>query len=75
MPRHPFRCSPDQQVICAGLDRLRTELEIPAGFPDDVMAEINNEECFRRMWSRVDVGVEAGGTETDLFAGINLEDN
>ena len=39
MPRHPFRCSPDQQVICAGLDRLRTELEIPAGFPDDVMAE------------------------------------
>ena len=45
------------------------------GLPEDVMAELNNEECFRRMWSRVDVGVAPGGTETDLFAGINPEDD
>ncbi len=37
MARLPFRCSDD--VICAGLDALRVELEIPAHFSDEVLAE------------------------------------
>lgn len=37
MARLPFRCSDD--VICAGLDALRVELEIPEHFSDEVLAE------------------------------------
>ena len=37
MARLPFRCEDD--VICAGLDALRVELEIPTTFPDDVLDE------------------------------------
>lgn len=37
MARLPFRCSDD--VICAGLDALRVELEIPDDFPAEVIAE------------------------------------
>jgi len=37
MARLPFRC--DDAVICEGLAALRTELEIPERFPDDVISE------------------------------------
>lgn len=37
------------------------------GLPADVMAELNTEECFTRVWSKVDVG---DAVETDLFAGV-----
>ncbi len=37
MARLPFRC--DDAVICEGLAALRTELEIPDRFPDEVIAE------------------------------------
>ena len=37
------------------------------------MQELNDEECFRRVWSRVPVEVDAEGVERDLFAGIELE--
>ncbi len=37
MARLPFRC--DDDVICKGLDALRTELEVPKAFPDEVIAE------------------------------------
>ena len=37
------------------------------GLPADVMAALNNEECFTRVWSKVDVQDEV---ETDLFAGV-----
>ncbi len=37
MARLPFRCS--DEVICAGLDALRVELEIPDEFSDQVLAE------------------------------------
>ncbi len=39
MPSVPYRCSPDDAEICAGLEQIRAELEIPAGFGDDVLAE------------------------------------
>ncbi|MEM7095667.1 MAG: PIG-L family deacetylase [Actinomycetota bacterium] len=42
------------------------------GLPDEAMREINHEETFRRMWSRVSVGAP-GEVETDLFAGIETE--
>lgn len=38
------------------------------GLPDDVMAALNNEECFERVWSKV----EAAMPETDMFAGIEV---
>ncbi len=39
MARLPYRCAPNQAVICEGLDSLRTELEIPEGFSAEVVAE------------------------------------
>ncbi|HAY66791.1 MAG TPA: hypothetical protein DCY82_00695 [Acidimicrobiaceae bacterium] len=38
------------------------------GLPADVMASLNKEECFERVWSKVDAPVP----ETDLFAGIEV---
>jgi len=38
------------------------------GLPDEVMAELNQEECFARVWSKV----EAAVPETDLFEGIEV---
>lgn len=43
------------------------------GLPEDVMAELNDEECFRRVWSRVDTGTAADEVERDLFAGVTPE--
>lgn len=37
MARLPFRCA--DEVICAGLEALRAELEIPESFSDEVLAE------------------------------------
>ncbi len=39
MARLPYRCAPNQTVIGEGLEALRTELEVPKGFSDAVMAE------------------------------------
>lgn len=41
------------------------------GLPQGVMRELNDEECFRRVWSRVPVGPTPLGHETDLFAGVD----
>jgi len=38
------------------------------GLPTDVMAELNSEECFQRVWSKVDAALP----ETDLFSGIDV---
>ena len=37
------------------------------GLPVDVMAALNKEECFARVWSKADAEIP----ETDLFAGID----
>lgn len=37
MPRVPYRC--DDSMICQGLEAVRTELEIPTEFSDEVLAE------------------------------------
>ena len=37
MALHPFRC--DDKVICEGLQALRTELDVPAAFTPEVIAE------------------------------------
>jgi len=39
MARLPYRCAPNQAVICRGLDALRAELEVPTGFSDEVMVD------------------------------------
>lgn len=39
MARLHYRCSPNQAVICKGLEKLREELDVPTGFSDEVMAE------------------------------------
>ncbi|MDG1367674.1 MAG: hypothetical protein P8I99_13675 [Acidimicrobiales bacterium] len=38
MPRQPFRCPPDPEIV-AGFERIRERLEIPAEFPQDVLQE------------------------------------
>ena len=37
MAKSPFRC--EDKIICAGLHALRTELEVPEGFSDEVIRE------------------------------------
>lgn len=37
MPHIPYRC--DDKVICAGLQAVRSELEVPMGFSDEVISE------------------------------------
>ncbi len=37
MPRLPYTC--DDEVICSGLSAVRTELEVPTSFSDEVIAE------------------------------------
>ncbi len=37
MPSVPYLC--EDQVICEGLDALRSQLEVPTGFSDEVIAE------------------------------------
>lgn len=39
MARLPYRCSPNQAEICHGLHQIRTELDVPEAFSDEVMAE------------------------------------
>ncbi len=39
MPRVPYVCSAEHRSICAGLERIRAELEIPEEFPAAVRAE------------------------------------
>lgn len=43
------------------------------GLPDDVMADLNKVESFRRVWSRVAVP-DFDGAEPDLFAGITNDE-
>jgi len=38
------------------------------GLPSDVMADLNSEECYQRVWSKVEI--DESVPETDLFAGI-----
>ena len=39
MARLPYRCSPTNEVIHAGLDALRIELEVPDSFSEEVLVE------------------------------------
>ncbi len=59
MPRVPYTC--DDEVICQGLNALRSELEVPDGFSDEVNAEA---EASAKAGPRIPEG-SAGSVVTD----------
>ena len=59
MPRLPYTC--DDELICQGLTALRTELEVPTGFSNEVNAEA---EASAKAGPRIPEG-SAGATVAD----------